>query len=89
MAPQDGAVRAREQRQKLTASQLYAKLDREFRARKPSTCATCQMPLPYYRESPDDVSTNWYIGTPRDCPELCHTLIAQILTEAWARYELR
>ena len=76
-------------RQQLTSGQLYAHLDREFRSRKPATCTMCQMPLPYYRDPPDDVSANWHIGTPRDCPELCHTLIAQILAEAWPRFELR
>jgi len=82
------AVRLPTTRQKITASQLYAYLDRQLRARKRTPCANCRMPLPYYCEPPDDVSANWHIGTPKECPELCHAIIAEILAEAWPRFEL-
>ena len=75
-------------RKTLTPSQLYAILDREFRKRRPDVCASCKMPLPFYREPPDEVSANWHIGTPTDCPHLCNAVIAEILANAWSKYDL-
>ena len=75
-------------RDRLPAPALYAILDREFRGRRPRACTTCAVPLPFWRKPPDDVSANWFIGTPTDCPHRCHVLIAELLAELWTRYEL-
>ena len=72
----------------LSAAQLYAILDREFKRRRPAACAACTVPLPFWQRSPDDVSANWFIGTPRECPNGCHILIAELLAELWTRYDL-
>ncbi len=69
-------------------AQLYAILDREFKKRRPAKCGTCRIPLPYWREPPDDVSANWHIGTPSDCPNGCHVIIAELLAELWTRYDI-
>ena len=69
-------------------AQLYAILDREFKKRRPAKCGTCRIPLPYWREPPDDVSANWHIGTPADCPLGCHVIIAELLAELWTRYDI-
>lgn len=75
-------------RQRLPAPQLYAILDREFRRRRSPACADCAVPLPYYRRPPDDVSANWFIGTPRECRHGCHVVIVELLAQLWTRYDL-
>ena len=72
----------------VSAAQLYAILDREFKRLRPAACATCSVPLPYYRHSPDDVSANWFIGTPRECPHGCHLVVAELLARLWTQYDL-
>ena len=72
----------------LPVAQLYAILDREFKQRRPSVCKSCSVPLPYYQLPPDDVSANWFIGTPRECRYGCHSIIAELLAELWTRYDL-
>ena len=46
------------------------------------------MPLPYYRKPPDEVSANWAIGTPPECPQRCHLVIAELLAKLWTRYDI-
>ena len=73
----------------ITAAQLYTILQREFETLKPRRCARCRAPLPYYRAPPDEVSANWHIGTPAECPEGCHLVIAEMLTRLWTRYDIQ
>jgi hypothetical protein len=73
----------------ITGAQLYAILDREFRRLKPKECQRCSVPLPYYRKPPDDVSANWQIGTPSECPNNCHVVIAEMLTRLWTLYDIQ
>jgi hypothetical protein len=75
-------------RQTLSSAQLYAILDREFRKRKSPDCLKCRVPLPFYKEPADDVSANWYIGTPSECPHRCQVIIAEVLANLWPRYNL-
>ena len=75
-------------RETISAVQLYSILDREFRQARPMTCAACRIPLPYYRTPPDEVSANWNVGTPRDCPAGCHKLIAEMVTKLWSKYDI-
>jgi len=75
-------------RQTLSSAQLYAVLDREFRKRKSPDCLKCKVPLPFYKEPADDVSANWYIGTPSECPHRCQVIIAEVLANLWPRYNL-
>ena len=72
----------------ITASQLYAALDREFKRLRPKGCVRCNMPLPYFRKPPDDVSANWAIGTPPECAHKCHLVIAELLAKMWTRYDI-
>ena len=72
----------------LPVAQLYAILDREFKQRRPAVCKTCSVPLPYYQRPPDDVSANWFIGTPSQCRHGCHSVIAELLADLWTRYDL-
>ncbi len=72
----------------IQAAQLYAILDREFKRLRPPQCRECAVPLPYWRRPPDDVSANWFIGTPRECPHGCHVVIAELLARLWTQYDL-
>jgi hypothetical protein len=72
----------------ISAVQLYGVLDREFRKLQPKECRACRVPLPFWRRPPDDVSANWNIGTPTECPCGCHLVIAELLTRLWSRYDL-
>jgi hypothetical protein len=72
----------------LPAAKLYAVLDREFRALRPSECTLCHVPLPFWQEAPDEVSANWRFGTPSECPHGCHLVIAELLADLWTRYDL-
>lgn len=73
----------------ITVAQLYTILEREFESLKPGRCRRCRAPLPYYRAPPDEVSANWHIGTPPECPEGCHVVIAEMLTRLWTRYDIQ
>ena len=75
-------------RSTISSAQLYAVLDREFRNLRPAACRTCRAPLPFWRKPPDEVSANWNIGTPANCPEGCHVVIAEMLTRLWSRYDI-
>ena len=76
-------------RKTITSAQLYAILDREFKALRPKQCGRCRVPLPYFRNPPDDVSANWAIGTPSECDHGCHLVIAELLTRLWTRYDIQ
>ena len=75
-------------RKTLSTGQLYAILDREFRKRKATECGNCKVPLPFYRKPADDVSANWYIGTPSECPHKCQVIIAEVLANLWSQYNI-
>jgi hypothetical protein len=72
----------------ITSASLYAILDREFRRRRMPECSSCRVPLPFYRDPPDDVSANWAIGTPGECPKKCHAVIGEVLAELWPKYNI-
>lgn len=72
----------------LSSAQLYAILDREFKRVRPKECRKCRTPLPFYRASPDDVSASWNIGTPSECPQGCHRIIAELVTKLWSQYDM-
>lgn len=72
----------------LQPAQLYAILDREFKRLRPAACHDCAVPLPYWQRPPDDVSANWFIGTPRECPHGCHLVIAELLARLWTQYDI-
>jgi hypothetical protein len=72
----------------ITPAQLYAILDREFKQLQPAACGKCRVPLPYWRQPPDDVSANWHIGQPSDCPHGCHLVVAELLTRLWTRFDI-
>ena len=72
----------------ISGLQLYSLLDAEFKELKSKNCKTCLMPLPFHREPPDDVSANWAVGAPQQCPGGCHLVIAELVTRMWTKYDL-
>lgn len=72
----------------LPVSALYAILEQEFMRLRPRQCRVCSVPLPYWRRPPDDVSANWFIGTPQECEHGCHLVVAELLAELWTRYDI-
>ena len=78
----------RVRRQKVTPSELYAILDREFKKTRSSACQTCKMPLPYRISRVNADAANWLIGTPDSCSYGCHTLIAELAVQLMAEYDL-
>jgi hypothetical protein len=75
-------------RKTISSAQLYAILDREFKALRHKECASCRIPLPFWRSPPDDVSANWAIGTPSECPRGCHLVIVELLARLWTQYDI-
>ena len=72
----------------LPVAHLYAILDREFKQLRSPACTACTVPLPSWRKPPDDVSANWFIGTPTQCRHGCHSLIVELLARLWTRYDI-
>lgn len=46
------------------------------------------MTLPYWRQAPDEVSANWTIAPPQECPHGCHLVIGEMLARLWTRYDI-
>jgi hypothetical protein len=72
----------------VSAAQLYTLLDAEFRKLRPAACRRCRVPIPYWRAPPDEVSANWHIGTPPECPQGCHLVIVELLARMWTLYDM-
>lgn len=72
----------------ISALELYGILDREFGQLRSPRCKTCRIPLPFHRRPPDEVSANWSVGTPRECPAGCHLVIAEMVARLWTRYDI-
>jgi len=72
----------------IPVAHLYAILDRRFKELRPAACTRCTVPLPYWRLPPDDVSANWFIGTPTECEHGCHIVIAELLAHLWTSYDI-
>ena len=75
-------------RTRVTPSELYAILDREFKQLRSTTCKSCKMPLPYRITRANSEAANWLIGTPDQCKQGCHNIIAEIAVRLMAKYDL-
>jgi hypothetical protein len=71
----------------ITPGRLYAKLSDEFRQVARSKCTQCVLPLPYRVDEPGEGPT-WVLGPPsRECEE-CARVLAEIVRDYQARYDL-
>lgn len=75
-------------RKKVTLQELFAMLDSEYRRVRPPDCKSCVAPFPVRRTPPDEVSANWFITGPEQCPHHCSTLLAEIATRLMSEYDL-
>lgn len=80
--------RAKAAREAISSARLYALLMREFQKASDGQCATCQVPLPIFREPADDFTANWHIGQAKHCPLKCHLILAEVQAKLWTRYDL-
>lgn len=71
----------------LSPGGLYTLLNSELNRRRVVPC-TCQMPLAYMIDRPDEASANWRIGHPTPCRHGCDVLIAEVVAEMWTKYDL-
>lgn len=78
----------RNRKRVVTPAQLLALLETEFLRSRPPGCKTCRIPLPYRIERPDEVSANWDIGPPANCPYRCHARVAEVVARLWTEYDL-
>lgn len=73
----------------LSPGRIFTILKEAFEAKRPPECVQCRIPLPYAIARPDEVSANWRIGTPGECPHKCHALIAELAMDLASRYDMR
>lgn len=71
----------------VTPGRLYSMLRHEFDQRRHPDCASCHLPVPFCLATPLNGS-NWLLGERfRDC-ERCDPLIAELVREYQAKYDL-
>ena len=77
------------ERTTLTPGRLYARLAAEFRRMRSADCGHCRMPMVAltFRGAPDDC--NWTVEELGPVCETCRPLIAAIVKDAAARYDVR
>ena len=75
-------------RQQVSLERLFAILDGEYRMARPALCRACVTPLPIRRIPADEVSTNWFVLDPDECPHQCNVVLAEIVTRMMSQYEL-
>jgi hypothetical protein len=75
-------------RNQVSFEALFAVLDHEYRIARPAQCRSCVTPLPLRRVPADDVSSNWFVVEPVDCPNHCRVVLAEIVTRMMSEFEL-
>ena len=75
-------------RQQVSLERLFAILEGEYGKARPALCRNCVTPLPIRRVPADEVSTNWFVVNPDDCPHQCNVILAEIVTKLMSLYEL-
>jgi len=75
-------------RQQVSLERLFAILEGEYGKARPALCRACVTPLPIRRIPADEVSTNWFVLDPDECPHQCNVVLAEIVTKLMSLYEL-
>jgi hypothetical protein len=75
-------------RKAVSMEALFAIIDREFTQARPAQCKRCITPLPFRKSKPDEVSANWSIVEPAECPHDCRVLFAEVVTRLMSEFEL-
>ena len=75
-------------RRQVTFEELFAILDDEYGRARPPQCRVCVTPLPIRLVPADEVSANWFVVNPAECPYQCNVVLAEIVTRMMSEYEL-
>jgi hypothetical protein len=74
-------------RKKITATELHALLEREFRDSAADSCLKCRVPKPVFIDAKS--GANWRVATLDECGTMCHSIFQDIVDKASAQYDLR
>ena len=72
----------------LTPGKLYALLAAEFRRLRPEHCGNCRMPMVVLTHRLGPAEANWTVEDSSPLCEKCAPLIAAIVKQAAARYDI-
>jgi hypothetical protein len=75
-------------RKAVSLEALFGIIDREFVKARPPRCKRCITPPPFRKRVPDEVSANWSIVEPAECPDNCRVVFAEVVTRLMSEYEL-
>lgn len=75
-------------RKKISAAEMHALLEAEFRMTAAGLCRACSVPKPVFRASSTGGS-NWRIGSIEECSGLCHTILLDVAAKLSEKYELK
>jgi hypothetical protein len=74
-------------RKKIDAQQLQEILTREFRGTAGDLCLECRIPMPKRIDSTAG-GPNWRLASGGECPNLCHTILEDLVAKLGKSYEL-
>jgi hypothetical protein len=75
-------------RKKITADELHALLEREFRSTAADLCLKCRVPRPIFIDAKSG-GTNWRVATLAECGTMCHSIFQDIVDKAAEKYDLK
>ncbi|QJR10999.1 hypothetical protein DSM104443_02069 [Usitatibacter rugosus] len=75
-------------RQQVSFEKLFSILDQAYGKARPALCRACVTPLPMRCVPADEVSANWFVVNPVQCPHNCNVVLAEIVTQLMSEYEL-
>ena len=78
----------RNQRQSVSAADLFVMLDREFRRRQPRDCGDCYVQLPFRVDAGRVGQANWEVVTPSSCALQCVSVLQDVVQEFQQQYDL-
>jgi hypothetical protein len=74
-------------RKKVTAAELHALLEREFRNSAADLCLKCKVPKPVFIDAKS--GANWRVATLDECGTMCHSIFQDIVDQAAEKYDLK
>ena len=75
-------------RRAISAGELYAILEREFRMRTSAACRECYLTPPYRVDRTDENLPNWEVNLPPPCPQGCYAVLEALFERYGALYDL-
>jgi hypothetical protein len=75
-------------RKKISADELHALLEREFRNSAADLCLKCRVPKPVFIQAASGGS-NWRVAAMGECGTLCHTIFQDLVEKVSGQYDLK